>query len=99
MENVKGMLKVANQVIEDYENIIVNKNGHTYSYRASYRLLNSADFSVAQSRERLIYVAIRNDISEELNIRPDDVFERISNNNKEGERYILRETPGKIYRF
>lgn len=91
MENVKGMLKVANQVIEDYENIIVNKNGHTYSYRASYRLLNSADFSVAQSRERLIYVAIRNDISEELNIRPDDVFERISNNNKEGERYILRD--------
>lgn len=65
MENVKGMLNVAEQVVEDYGNICVMRNGKTYSYTVAYKLLNSADFFVAQSRERLIYIAIRNDVVEE----------------------------------
>lgn len=64
MENVRGMLKVADQVVEDYESIEEKRNGVTYSYTVSYKILNSLDFSVAQSRERLIYIAIRNDIAE-----------------------------------
>lgn len=64
MENVRGMLKVADQVVEDYESIEEKKNGFTYGYTVSYKILNSLDFSVAQSRERLIYIAIRNDVAE-----------------------------------
>lgn len=90
MENVKGMLKVADQVVEDYENIVVNQNGESYSYHVAYKLLNAADFSVAQNRERLIYIAIRSDISDNLNIRPENVFDMISKNNENGNRYNLR---------
>ena len=74
MENVKGMLKVANQVIEDFGKICVNNK---YSYIADYRVLNSQDFSVAQSRERLIYIAIRSDIAGKHNITPNDIFDNI----------------------
>jgi DNA (cytosine-5)-methyltransferase 1 len=62
MENVKGMLKVAHQVVEDYEQIEGHKDGKCYKYKVHFELLNSQDFSVAQSRERLIFIAIRDDI-------------------------------------
>ena len=91
MENVKGMLKVANQVVEDYENIVVNVNGISCSYHVAYKLLNSADFSVAQSRERLIYIAIRSDVTEILNIRPEDMFDMIYASNENKNRYVLRD--------
>ena len=55
MENVRGMLSVADQVVEDYKAININKDGKEYTYDISYRLLNSSSFGVAQSRERLIY--------------------------------------------
>ena len=32
MENVKGMLPYAEQVVEDYKNISVKKGNKTYSY-------------------------------------------------------------------
>ena len=63
MENVKGMLSVAGQVVEDYKSIRIKKNGKVYTYDVSYRLLNAVNFGVAQSRERLIYLAVRNDIA------------------------------------
>lgn len=91
MENVKGMLKVANQVVEDYENLIINKNGHMYSYRVRYRILNSQDFSVAQSRERLIYIAVRNDVMEKLKITPQDLFDEIENNCKGNQAFVLQD--------
>lgn len=77
MENVKGMLKVANQVVEDYEKLKIEKNGKTYTYNVKYKVLNSQNFSVAQSRERLIYIAVRNDIQEERNITPQIIFDQI----------------------
>jgi len=77
MENVRGMLSVAEQVVEDYHAIRAEKNGHTFTYDIKYKLLNSADFSVAQSRERLIYIAIRNDIAENFQITPADIFRQI----------------------
>lgn len=89
MENVRGMLKVADQVVEDYENIHAYKDGVEYRYVISYRLLNSADFSVAQSRERLIYIAVRNDISEAAGINPDDIFANIEKQNKGNVTYNL----------
>jgi DNA (cytosine-5)-methyltransferase 1 len=50
MENVKGMLPYARQVIEDFAAI---------GYTADCRLLNAADFGVPQNRERLIYIGVR----------------------------------------
>ena len=47
MENVKGMLSVADQVVEDFNNI---------GYEVTYRVLNAKDFGVPQNRERLIYI-------------------------------------------
>lgn len=89
MENVKGMLKVAKQVVEDYENLSSFRNNNSYSYIVSYRLLNSANFSVAQSRERLIYIAIRNDIVKKYKIMPDNIFELIQNNNTNNATFTL----------
>lgn len=47
MENVKGMLTVAEQVKEDFRNI---------GYSVECHVLNAKDFGVPQNRERLIYV-------------------------------------------
>ena len=91
MENVKGMLKVADQVVEDYGNIQEVRNGRTFSYIVSYKLLNSADFSVAQSRERLIYIAIRNDVVEEQGITPQQIFDEIEAANSGNMRFLLRD--------
>lgn len=91
MENVKGMLKVANQVVEDYESLRIRKNGKVYSYKVAYQVLNSQNFSVAQSRERLIYIAIRNDVIKEKKITPQKIFEQIEESCKENKQYILQD--------
>lgn len=80
MENVKGMLSVADQVVEDYRAIKAEKDGKEYTYDVSYRLLNSMNFGVAQSRERLIYIAVRNDISRSKQITPETIFKDIEDN-------------------
>ena len=59
MENVKGMLPFANQVKEDFEKISNKKN---ISYKLDFQILVSDNFGVAQRRQRLIFIAIRNDI-------------------------------------
>ncbi len=91
MENVHGMLSVAHQVVEDYESISEERNGINYTYSVSYRLLNSVDFSVAQARERLIFIAIRNDIAASKGISPADIFNDIERANNGKPRYILKE--------
>lgn len=50
MENVKGMLSVASQVVEDFKKI---------GYTVSYKVLNAKDYGVPQNRERLIYIGNR----------------------------------------
>lgn len=91
MENVKGMLKVADQVVEDYENLVGRKNGRTYKYKVTYKILNSENFSVAQARERLIYIAIRNDVMEEKGITPGDIFLEIENNCSGHKTFMLQD--------
>jgi len=91
MENVKGMLKVAKQVVEDYESLRINKNGKEYFYKVEYRILNSQFFNVAQSRDRLIYIAIRNDVMEDKHISPADIFDEIEQNCKKSKEYILQD--------
>ena len=90
MENVKGMLKVANQVVEDYKNIKLNIDNKEISYDIEYKLLNSNDFGVAQNRERLIYIAIRKDIAEKNNIKIHEVFEKIMEN-KISKQFVLKD--------
>lgn len=77
MENVKGMMSVANQVVEDYGAIKCQQNCIGANYVVAYRLLNSADLGVAQNRVRLIYIAIRADIAKAKNISPDTIFAHI----------------------
>lgn len=90
MENVRGMLSVANQVVDDYKAIQIQKDGNEYTYDVAYRLLNSVNFGVAQSRERLIYVAIRNDISEIRHITPEVVFQEIEKSCEKNQQHNLR---------
>ena len=54
MENVKGMLPYAPQVVEDFKSV---------GYVADYRLFNAKDFGIPQNRERLIYIGIKKGIS------------------------------------
>ena len=89
MENVKGMLKVADQVVQDYSEIRAIVDGNEQSYIVSYQVLNSVDFSVAQNRERLIYIAIREDIATEKGITPSDIFAQIKKRNQGKPRYLL----------
>lgn len=91
MENVHGMLSVANQVVEDYEAISEEKDGNTYTYSVAYRLLNSADFSVAQARERLIFIAVRNDVAKEKGLTPSRLFEEIAASNLGKPQYLLKD--------
>ena len=91
MENVKGMLKVAEQVVEDYESLRIKKRGKVYSYRAEYRIINSQDFNVAQSRERLIYIALRSDIMAKNGVSPANIFNEIENNCKNHKTFILQD--------
>ena len=49
------------------------------------------DFSVAQSRERLIYIAIRTDIVDKRQITPEIIFEQITSINKGNKVHTLKE--------
>ena len=91
MENVKGMLKVADQVVEDYGDLEVNINGKRCSYLVAYKVLNSQYFSVAQSRERLIYIAIRSDVVDEKGITPTSIFEKIDISTRNNTVYTLND--------
>ena len=91
MENVKGMLKVADQVVEDYGAIEIKKNGKILSYDVDFEVLKSNEFSVAQKRERLIYIAVRSDVEDNLNLAPKDIFNEIHKNNENKPRYVLND--------
>lgn len=88
MENVKGMLKVADQVVDDFSSLNIKNK---YHYITGYQVLNSQNFSVAQSRDRLIYIAIRNDIAEEKNLSPEKIFDDIKNECKSKKIYNLED--------
>lgn len=76
MENVKGMLSVADQVVEDF-----NKIG----YSVSYKVLNAKDYGVPQNRERLIYIGNKN------NIDNDRIFEEILDKRASIDEYYLKD--------
>jgi len=60
LENVKGLVSHKNAL-----NCIVNAlTGHGYNVK--YKVLNAADYGVAQLRERVFIVGIRNDLNKEF---------------------------------
>ena len=91
MENVKGMLPYAQQVVEDYKNIRAIKKNKTFSYSVDRKVLLSNDFGVAQKRQRLIFIAIRNDISKKINITPSGIFREIENNYSLTKDHVLKD--------
>lgn len=70
MENVRGMYKVADQVITDM-------NSKNTGYDFSYKILNVKDYGIPQNRERLIFIGIRNDIKFSKNTSSSEVFNLI----------------------
>lgn len=91
MENVRGMLPYAQQVIDDYNNIISVKDGMKYTYDVNCKVLISDDFGVAQKRQRLIFIAIRNDVAKNNKITPDIIFEQIVANSDSIKRHTLND--------
>lgn len=71
MENVKGMKKVANQVIEDFNQL------SDVQYDIAYAVFNAKDFGIPQNRERLIYIGVRSDISKHKNVTPENILSLI----------------------
>lgn len=62
-ENVKGLLTwesglAIDTIISDFSNL---------GYKVKYKLFNTADYGVPQTRERVIIVGIRNDLNAEIN--------------------------------
>ena len=76
MENVKGMLSVANEVIEDFNNI---------GYSVTAKVLNAKDFGVPQNRERLIYIGNR------IGVNNDRIFEEIEAFGLTIPEYVLKD--------
>lgn len=74
MENVKGMLGVANQVKEDFEAI---------GYTVECKVFNAKDFGVPQNRERLIYIGNR------IGVDNSEVIRRIDALGKEAAKFVL----------
>jgi DNA (cytosine-5)-methyltransferase 1 len=96
MENVRGMLPYAEQVVEDYQNINAKKDGNNYTYEIAYKVLVSDDFGVAQKRQRLIFIAVRNDIVKNKKITPSKIFDDIVNLTIKSKRYVLADAIGFI---
>ena len=62
MENVRGMLGVKNQIVEDFNAI---------GYSATAHLLNAKDFGIPQNRERVIFIGNR------LGINNEELFDNL----------------------
>ena len=91
MENVRGMLPYAQQIIEDYNNIKIKKGKKTYTYKTDCKVLVSDNFGVAQKRERLIFIGIREDVLKSKDISPLQIFQEIENDCKKTKKYLLKD--------
>ncbi|GAX90739.1 DNA cytosine methyltransferase [Effusibacillus lacus] len=63
LENVRGLL---DSVFDDYRKKIID-DLRKLGYSAEWRLVTASDFGVPQLRPRVVFVAIRNDLSMEFN--------------------------------
>jgi DNA (cytosine-5)-methyltransferase 1 len=73
IENVKGLGSASS-----YRDLIeesLKKTGKKYDVASE--VLNAKDFGLAQHRERLFFIGVREDISKEYKIKASDLFEQI----------------------
>ena len=82
MENVRGMLKVADEVVEDFRKI---------DYEVKYKLYDSSNFSVPQKRVRLIYVGISKEYIKEKDITPDILMREIEVELNNKPKFLLKD--------
>lgn len=73
MENVKGMLGVADQVVEDFRKI---------GFECKYQIFNAKHYGVPQNRERLIYIGLNKKKIKNTSDILDDIFKDISKKQK-----------------
>ena len=83
MENVKGMMGVATQVVEDFHRL------NNVDYDVYYSLFNAKDFSVPQNRERLIYIGIRHDIKDKIGKGAQELINEIKEYTSKLPNYVL----------
>tara|TARA_X000000950_G_scaffold286858_1_gene397080 strand:+ start:1462 stop:2979 length:1518 start_codon:yes stop_codon:yes gene_type:complete len=90
MENVKGMLKYAQQVKEDIE-LIGNNDNSNMSYDIGFKILVSDDFGIAQKRPRLFFIGIRKDVVKSKKISPEIIFNKICLENIKRKKHVLKD--------
>ena len=82
MENVRGMIKVADQVVEDF-----NKIG----YEVKYKLFDSSEFSVAQKRVRLLYIGINKEYSKKQKLSPQKLMKEVEDELASSKKFVLND--------
>ncbi len=87
MENVRGMIKVADQVVEDFNRI---------GYDVKYKLFDSSEFSVAQKRVRLLYIGINKKYAETHNLTPSQLMDEVEAELANKKQYILKDALSEI---
>lgn len=74
LENVRGMLDA---IFEDYRNHIHDQL-KKLGYKTVWHLFNASDYGVSQLRPRVVFIAIRNDISEYLTLPTPNVVKPLT---------------------
>ncbi len=82
MENVRGMKKVANQVVEDFDKI---------GYDVEYNLFDSSDFSVAQKRVRLLYIGVNKEYSLTKKVTPNMLMKEVLKELENKPKFVLKD--------
>ena len=75
MENVRGIMKVSEQIIDDFKSI---------GYSVSVRLVNACDFGVPQNRERVIFIGNR------IGVNNDELFSDLFEMSSNIPKYVLK---------
>jgi len=87
MENVRGMIKVADQVVEDFDKI---------GYDVKYKLFDSSEFSVAQKRVRLLYIGINREYAKEYKLTPLILMKEVEEELLKSKKFNLKDALDQI---
>lgn len=83
MENVRGMMKVQDQIIKDFN------SSNDVEYSISCQIFNAKNFGVPQNRERLIFIGVRSDISELVGKNSADIFMELNGMDVEDRKSVV----------